>query len=482
MGLRSTIIILCAGLAIAVCNAASSSTKDKPEIPADLRFDFKPIPSDENAIVVWRRAAELQVPPEDACWLLMKYCWTPNAPLPSENDLTRLQDWLKRNRAALDVFESSLKKPKAQWFELDRRAKQPEEMALWNLMHTRLFEAEQMAEQKKFDQAVASLAGSLKLVQWAIEGDPALIHYLPAERLRQLVQSAMLRLAGRKDIPLQSLKQLLSSLPAGDHDAALYCKAVDLQFSRYAYYPVDANTLSERWMKVYKGWSEIAATNAAYKEVMEGSRLERILLDPSLISQHPNPWNQNETIEANIFHFRIAITNVLSPWDRQDRLAERMRMRVAKGLIVDAEPLTDLLKDEPFPLSQQAAKKARTAYLAIENPIGRAIESHPILSESPLDGSEMLVFMFRAELNATRAVLALLIFEKQKGVLPEKLSDLVGERILDQIPIDPFADTPLHYDRNRRIVWSVGLDGYNDNGTTDNQGYPDLVWKIPPKN
>ena len=43
----------------------------------------------------------------------------------------------------------------------------------------------------------------------------------------------------------------------------------------------------------------------------------------------------------------------------------------AQTLAQDIEPLMELVKDEPLPLSHKAAQKARTAYLKIENPVGR---------------------------------------------------------------------------------------------------------------
>jgi hypothetical protein len=140
------------------------------------------------------------------------------------------------------------------------------------------------------------------------------------------------------------------------------------------------------------------------------------------------------------------------------------------------------VKDEPLPLSKQAADRARNAYLRIKNPIGRIFAGEI----SSLADGDARVFRCRTEREAVRAMIALLIFERQKGMLPGKLSDLVDARILDSVPFDYFANAPMSYSRERRIVWSVGQDGEDDDGDSDGNFLDwysgDAVWHVPKTN
>ncbi len=121
----------------------------------------------------------------------------------------------------------------------------------------------------------------------------------------------------------------------------------------------------------------------------------------------------------------------------------------------------EITKNEPLPLSHRAAQnRKRTAHLQITNPVGRIANC----SFMTIAWDDSKVFRARTEREATRAVLALIIFERNKGVLPAKLSDLVDANILKPVPMDFFADAPLHYSRERRILWSVGIDGHDDDG------------------
>jgi len=131
-------------------------------------------------------------------------------------------------------------------------------------------------------------------------------------------------------------------------------------------------------------------------------------------------------------------------------------------------------------LSRQAAQKARAAYLEIENPIGRIIDTSVI----GFVASDLKVCQVRTEREATRALLALLIFEKRKGQLPPTLSSLVEERILDSVPLDLFCGEPLHYSREKRKIWSVSDNGDDDNGASGQFRWyeKDAVWQIPELN
>ena len=454
--------------------ASASSKNDKPVIPDDLFFELKNVPATENAIVSWRRAVEARVALGDKENQILKFCWTPAARNPSSDDLDDIKNWLRRNSEALRLFNESLNQPKAQWPERNPQNPQPELLALHHFIRARLFEADQLAEAGKFDEAIKSLQGSLKLAQTGVEADAALIHYMISCRTRTLVQDAILRLGCRKQLPTVSLEKLLNDLPSLDTETNVYARVLRVEFTR------DYNTVID-FKKLAEQWSKISETNAAMFLYPDDCRRPlRILLDPSLLPFHPHPLDENAENEKSERHYRIYRTNSFSPWADRNGQVELESEENHTNLLADMAPLIELLKQDSLPLNKQAAQKARALYLKIENPIGRIFDC----SISGFIGSDMKVFESRAEREATRTVLALLIFERSKGVLPAKLSDLVEAKILKSIPSDPFSGSEILYFREKRIVWSVGADGIDDEGTAGKFRWAgdDAVWQIPELN
>ena len=466
----STIIVLL-GCVLDSMMAGSAPTADKPAIPDDLFFEFKAIPDGENATINWRRAAQVRVPLSEKAKEMIRFCWTAGMRKPAADDLDELKIWLKRNQEALALFEASLQKPKAQWSLSNPQNPLPETLAFAPFIKARLFEADQLTEQKKYEEAARSLSGSLQLTQLGIEADGSLIHYLVAANARTLVQGAILRLASRSETPLPLMEKLLKDLPSLDAETNIYAHIVRVDFSVYDYASYDLKAIAETWSKISE--TNIAMIN--YPEELH--RPLKVLLDPMLISQHPKPFDMIAEIKKDEFNYRIFRTNSFSAWTNRSLVVAKERAAGREKLLEDIQSLMELVKDEPLPLSKQAAQKARGAYLQIENPIGRLFAC----SQSGLAETDIRIFRFRAEREVTRTILALLIFERTKGTLPAKLSDLVEAKILTAVPIDPFADAPVSYSRERRIVWSVGEDGKNDNGNGSEFHWvgDDAVWQIP---
>ena len=75
-----------------------------------------------------------------------------------------------------------------------------------------------------------------------------------------------------------------------------------------------------------------------------------------------------------------------------------------------------------------------------------------------------------ARLRAARTALAVERHRRTRGLLPEKLADLVPE-FIDAIPIDPFNGEPLRYKKLAEgyVVYSVGVDGEDDGGSGDRE-------------
>jgi hypothetical protein len=87
------------------------------------------------------------------------------------------------------------------------------------------------------------------------------------------------------------------------------------------------------------------------------------------------------------------------------------------------------------------------------------------------------------EVRGTRLLLAIRWFEVVHGRLPERLDDLVPE-YLDRVPLDDFDGAPLRWSKEKRIVYSVGMNLVDDEGDetkTANGNPKDIVLHLDPE-
>jgi hypothetical protein len=68
-------------------------------------------------------------------------------------------------------------------------------------------------------------------------------------------------------------------------------------------------------------------------------------------------------------------------------------------------------------------------------------------------------------LSFTVALVAIKCWQARHGALPASLDALVPE-YLDAVPRDPYDGKPLRYSAEKRIVYSVGMDGQDSGGST----------------
>ncbi len=77
--------------------------------------------------------------------------------------------------------------------------------------------------------------------------------------------------------------------------------------------------------------------------------------------------------------------------------------------------------------------------------------------------------------RALEAAIALRRYQLEHGAWPETLEALVPD-YLEAVPRDPFDESrPLNYDRERRMIWSIGKDFVDEGGVyaEDDDGNPD---------
>lgn len=402
----------------------------------------------------------------------LPYAWKPESPAANEEDAAAIRHWLIQNREALELMEQSLKKPAAKWLATRGEEFQPELVALNQLTKARIVSADLLATSGKWEEAANLLEGNLRLAQIAIESEAAMIHYLLGSRIRIITERAMLRLGNHRDTPSQLLGKLLTRLPQLHAETNDFTRMLRVEFTIYAYPGVDIKWFAEAWAKP----EARRLVSLTYPEQFQ--RPFMVLTDPGLVALHPKPFDQQAELNRTISAYRRYFNNALSGWTNRIEPDEAALEKVQTELLADIEPLIETVAEDDLPLSPKSIAKARKLYLALNDPIGRILQYRNDL----FSADDSRVFKNRTEREAARAILAAIIFERQKEQLPASLQELREEKLLAEIPWDYFANASLHYSKTKRLVWSVGEDAEDDKGDGNPDapwGGLDVVWKIP---
>jgi len=98
---------------------------------------------------------------------------------------------------------------------------------------------------------------------------------------------------------------------------------------------------------------------------------------------------------------------------------------------------------------------------ATPNSLGKAF-----LSNTSTAAAMENVCKDRADVSATRLLLALRAYATAEGRLPDRLDELVP-KYLDTIPTDPFDGKPMQYNPEKKLIYTVGEDLTDSGGTTE---------------
>jgi hypothetical protein len=86
-----------------------------------------------------------------------------------------------------------------------------------------------------------------------------------------------------------------------------------------------------------------------------------------------------------------------------------------------------------------------------------------------------------AKNRAAAAAIAVELYRRRRGELPESLEELVPE-FLSKVPTDPFDGKPLRYLTHDVdfVIYSIGHDLTDNGGQGDERGEPDVVFRVMP--
>jgi hypothetical protein len=455
--------------------AVSGHSNDVQKIPADLRYEFKQIPAEENAFTEWLQAEKLLTDLPEDVEEAFNVALSIDGKQPTAEQIAKGEQWLATNAAAFDLIEKGLAKHKAQAPRVEPTELSPLLVPPRKIVRARLFQADRAASNTDHITATNLLLGNLKFATLFRDAEGPAISYLVARAARSFSETGLVRWAWCSEPDAALIRQVLKNIPELDDELPAYEQTMRVEFTEYIARDDDIDTIHTLWV-------EPARTNE-WVLAMQSEDMQRALFivhDRELMALHPKPLDVGASLSYYARRFRQYFAYTRQPWNRenQDLLAEEWQ-RVHDTYVKDIQPLLKATKNESVPLSKAAAKKVAKHYRRIENPVGR----HWQANTDSLTRTFVTVFQSRTQRNATRTLLALRVYELEQGKLPAALDELVVAGFLDKLPMDYFANAPLRYSKDKRTLWSVAENAVDDGGDAEKSSWieTDMVWKVPDK-
>lgn len=314
-------------------------------------------------------------------------------------------------------------------------------------------------QRKDFHAAEAELAAALRLGRALQKADGALSHYYAGASIESSALWFLRRLALDPACPAVVAERALATITAEGPPEADFVHALRREFSSRVMPSVDK-------IPSKTGNKDLAMQMVGKWVDAFGSRAQKVSqLTMQCVEGHPDAFDHDATSRLLVTYFRDAYDRATSPWsprgDRQDML----------DLEVDAWPI-ELVEQSGAALKFTDAQIAETreSLRMIDNPYGKLMAR----VMTPRLGDHVRSHRFLlATRETTRAIMALKVASLRDGSAPAALEDLPSAPF-----IDPFGRGSLRYDRERRIVWSVGPDGEDDGGyMLGGRRNGDLVWR-----
>lgn len=461
----------------------------------DVRLRRTVLPDRENARFLWEEAARYLSPVESPEYedFETRECMSEHELgfwLPEGAAREKLREQIERNRRALETANLGLSLGRFQFPEPRGGEHFAEDTALadfcQSLARIRDFKARLHASCGEFVQAARELASALRTAELALDGDGIVLTYLLGIACEWKALDSMRGLARLPAMPAAAIADMLSALESDWQGAEALSQSMRCEFHYYFLEQVaplsecqSLTTLVDALLKSF--YSDASMLNFAegsrgpHPDGRSAWRRQRLL---ELLAGHPSPFEPGATVSASSRSLAEIVRRAEEPWRPGCKQSEENELlpedcwptHLRAGFPYDllgpgpearktveefSESMPELACYWRVP-DEAALDAAREKLRQLDNPVGRLLAKSAI---GHLPSCVDMLFRNRAVREATKAVLAVRLYQIQRGRLPDDLQSLVKTGLLAAVPADPFADAPLGYSRERAEVWSVGPQG-----------------------
>ena len=285
--------------------------------------------------------------------------------------------------------------------------------------------------QDELSNAIVTLDKLMRLIQTVkLKANPELITYMIGIRQQYEALSIALILADNADRHvIRQILTIVHQIPnyKAENYAAVY--ATEFFVSQSYYVDSSTNPLLKRLEKYHLYW---LSENALFKEKSSFEYVRAFLnaLFPKFY-QH-----KNRELDAAADVYKSLVLRSEQPCQLQD---------FGQGMLDQYLDTTSFLK------------------IHSEAEIRERVREMILYSQSY---HHNLRCFSHSHLEATKAILALKLYQIEYGDLPQRLSELVPD-YLSALPVDAFDGQPLRYNVKQAYLYSVGANFKDDGGSVD---------------
>jgi hypothetical protein len=465
-------------------------------VEPQLRYRNAPIASENNAWPLWQQAVDEYVdqPTDDEFQEGLERFLDSPAQI-SDALRHRISEWVGQNEACHKLTDEGIARGALE----SLRATRSVQLSLAmddNRVIRKLAVVKQIASGQQLGQhdsasALREAISILKMGTMLVRAEGLVVDSFVAQSVLGIGQYAAYRVATNDGASDEQAARAIAELAAAKATKADNKQTHRVEFCRWFIPSVAQLPLKADCLTLAKGYvigglvSDFKPSVKVFQEYQRSIRQTAALLE-----DHPNPLDKVATI-------RLASDALLRFFDDLDKPRlqrggkwfESLRKEltawpaeVAPDMWV-VTGLGDNLGSNPIPrrkLTDRDLKRARKQLHAVDNVLGKQmiVERFSIMASPILDMSQV-------RLESARIRIAIRIYEKRHGHLPEQLGALVDDRLLPEVPRDPYDGHLFRYSAERRVIWSVGQEGINA-GIVPNQEDPqnpffediEFTWKV----
>lgn len=479
----------------------------RDKIPEDLRYQKPDLPDAKNALTHWKASKADYVNLLDVrTYLDYLSHFRSSGAFPDGELGKELENWVASNKKSFDLLEQGNRQEACRFPEpMSQDELFPGLSHLRQLTRMRWIRCGLLLKEGKQEEAVNEVLAALRTGRLLLDGRGALIPYLVGCAIHSMGLGFGIELAGHKDLTRESLKRILDDLPAGAVGPSQMLATVRAEFHVGFTRRLECMRLERPIVEQMVAFISMTDTKVADPRSVAA-------LEP-LLREAKNPFDWKATFELAARHYGGMIASVQKPWPDRDRKLEAeieklyenwnslltrfVRLSLTEHLSTSTRKApdsveniggeTDVATDKiaelldnilPAPPDDDLPQLKRD-FSKEENAWGLSWAG---MTELAMVRSLSSMYRQQQEVQSSRAILALRIYEIDHGALPGRLKDLVDAGLLASEPEDVFCQGKLKYSKERRVVWSVGqdeIDGGGEYTDADPWASKDAVWKIP---
>jgi hypothetical protein len=458
---------------------------------------YQPIDPNANAWSLWKQAGQAYVeqPRDDAFDADLESFSNRPESLTSEAR-NRITTWIEQNEACRKLIDQGIacggfESPQAAMsvlldYSMDDR------MMMRSLASAKATQAQACLNRRDFAAALDESFDVLKIAEMLVRSECMNVDYLIAQCIQGIGIHSTYQVATSPGVSNHLACMAIDRLASAKIGVELCNQSHRVEFCRYvvpwiAAFPVAAGPTELAKCFVLGPFG--AATERSSEIETEYRR--SIRQTAILIEGHPHPFDKEATVRTASSLVAQVIEDSYQPNSKRVQDDLKSLGQELAAWPADVSPDTWLLAGmkygepgdpkRPRKPTDRELRRAQRKLRSIDNVLGKMLlASHVSFTPAWISSVN------QARLEAARLRIALRLYQKQFGRLPESLVELVQSGFLPGVPADPYDGNRFRYSPERCTIWCVGQHGNNDGVIPENSEETgffediEMTWRIAP--